>query len=745
MAPESETPLQPLDRLQTLFALLPAVVLAWPGPGSPLHGVFAATELTATGAALLATIPLAILFALRGAAARPRGFALLLVVLAFAFVRSSIGEVHDSMESERALMTLVVSVAFFLCGANLPIGAERLFLRGAMFTSLAFTTWALLDEPTTRLGGIVGNTGELSGAALFGAVAGALLSLRDRLAYRLLGGLTAVAYLWHAAAAPAIAGLLSFGSVLVLAALLSERSTSRRAALAGYVVVGAILFGALRPSSPPADFQTQGTIEASDAASEVDSAERATEQIYGGFGVRALIWQSTLSLIGEHALLGVGTGQFPVHFPRYRDPREIEASTLGYAPGFYMEVEHAHNDWLQAPAELGLLAGLALIALLAQIVWRSVRTLGDANSDTPVFAAATLAILVHAATNSTLLSNPAASTLAFFAAGYLLAGPRGAVRSGRAALIARAFPVLLFLVLVGNARRARDFVQHGRSLAEIQAAGSPSAGTYQRILNEAIAACPSSVVAHTLRAQLRGELGQPSDDVLREWNIVLDARPHRVQARMETARRSAILGDYDTAREHVEHVLELDPAHPTALRNLARFELYSGRLDAGKQKLEELRERGLFDETFGLTLGANLLLEGKAREGQLVLSYTDESLADLDGDRAWVEAGKRKSGGTSPIVDALESHAHRQWARGHAEAGNFRQAIPVYRQCLRITRSYVEGGGVRVNMELCAAMWREGRENDARALAAQLDPKIADWAAMPAWAGETLRSANLLQ
>ena len=68
------------DRLFALALCLPALVLAWPGPGSLLADVFAATELTAAGVALLATLPAAVFCALRSAPRRPKG-----VLLFFTF------------------------------------------------------------------------------------------------------------------------------------------------------------------------------------------------------------------------------------------------------------------------------------------------------------------------------------------------------------------------------------------------------------------------------------------------------------------------------------------------------------------------------------------------------------------------------------------------------------------------------------------------------------------------------------
>ena len=81
---------------------------------------------------------------------------------------------------------------------------------------------------------------------------------------------------------------------------------------------------------------------------------------------RWLVWQDTLRMFLDHAWTGIGLGGFKWSYPQYQSGQLM----MGWA--------HAHNDYLELLAELGLpaflaLAGvfLALWLLLLKKLWRS--------------------------------------------------------------------------------------------------------------------------------------------------------------------------------------------------------------------------------------------------------------------------------------------------------------------------------------------------------------------------------------
>ena len=69
---------------------------------------------------------------------------------------------------------------------------------------------------------------------------------------------------------------------------------------------------------------------------------------------RLLIYQGTLSMIKERPLLGSGIGNFSIFYPEYRRPEQ----TIIQPPQEIM-VKHAHNEFLEMGAEMGLI-GMAL-------------------------------------------------------------------------------------------------------------------------------------------------------------------------------------------------------------------------------------------------------------------------------------------------------------------------------------------------------------------------------------------------
>lgn len=67
---------------------------------------------------------------------------------------------------------------------------------------------------------------------------------------------------------------------------------------------------------------------------------------------RLIVWEDTLGMIRDHPLLGVGLGGFRVAFPHYQS----FATDLVW--------DHAHNDYVEALAETGVLGGVLILAAL---------------------------------------------------------------------------------------------------------------------------------------------------------------------------------------------------------------------------------------------------------------------------------------------------------------------------------------------------------------------------------------------
>ncbi|MEM7518909.1 MAG: hypothetical protein AAF368_18555, partial [Planctomycetota bacterium] len=295
------------DLLLALALFLPALLLGWPGALGPLEGVFAATELTATGYAVLFAAPAALLLALRQFAlpstlsARLALFGLAGTLL-WALARPLFGAPSDPNEAARALGAFTL-IALFLAAAT-RLGERG---RGLLSWGLCAATVLLLTPPLWSkdpgLSGALGNSGELSGAALAGALFGAFGALRSkgkaavRFALLLAPGL----FVLHAAMAPSYVGAVAFASVLGLGAVAKLAQGEKKSALAltaGVVlsvsVVAAFALG--RRSHDASSFQMQEETALRE--------EPSTSPDLGGVFVRQSIWKRTLAMSAAQPLLG---------------------------------------------------------------------------------------------------------------------------------------------------------------------------------------------------------------------------------------------------------------------------------------------------------------------------------------------------------------------------------------------------------------------------------------------------------
>ena len=117
-------------------------------------------------------------------------------------------------------------------------------------------------------------------------------------------------------------------------------------------------------------------------------AERlATDQGDPSATGRQMIWRDTLAMIREHPVLGVGVGAYQTVFPMY-----------GHSDGSTI-VEFAHNDYLQALADGGIIAGALAVCFIIGVFRafaRGTRSRDPFNAALALGAGAgVFAILVH--------------------------------------------------------------------------------------------------------------------------------------------------------------------------------------------------------------------------------------------------------------------------------------------------------------------------------------------------------------
>jgi O-antigen ligase/Flp pilus assembly protein TadD len=679
MAAAGESERKPRELL-ALALLAPPFLLAWPGPGALLENDFL-PQSTGIGAVALATLPAAFLLVIRRAAPEIRALPLFLVTLLVTAGWLAFGHTSDSFELRRVVVRSAVALALLLAGASLSPAGLAVYARGLLWIAVLLLAVALLDR-ANGLAGALGNTGSIAQAALPGAIAGACLASQPRSRWKIFGGLACLLFLAYVARAPVIAGGLALAAGLAAFALARSGLSSRLRAL---YVAAAIL----------AAFLVVAPLGAHKPAPDAPPASGST----GGFEVRKRVWSSSLAMLRDHPWAGVGPGQFAASFPPYRDPQEIELSTHGRRIDAETEVEQPHEDWLAPALDLGIVAGIAWIGFLLAVAHAAWRALRGAEPARAALGAAALAILAYALVHGPLTQEPAAASIACVVFGAVLAPAAGSPASPTR----RWVPLAALFLLLTSIPAAFAFVRHGRALAGLAVSGERDAADVEASIEAARRACPDSVLALTLRARLDEERKADPATVRADWERVLALRPARIEALMQLALAELREGDAALARETWERAQRLDPGHPGIRRNLRALDLQEGRFDAGREWL--------------------------AGEDPVAES-------------CFARAKAERASGDTILADLFEARAHLLWARSHADAGRFGDAVRSYRQCLRVTRDHVDGGARRVGIELAAALAADGRESEARQQLGSISPTPADLERLPDWA--TARLSALL-
>jgi hypothetical protein len=392
----------------------------------------------------------------------------------------------DRFEADRAVCGTCASLIAFLAMARASATGRRWLARGLVLATLAWLAGALVDglgDPTRGFSGVL--AARAPGGRLPGALADSSPAVGAR--RRAKAGHTVVyaglVPVWRRAAGFLAAAA---GSVLVSAVQPAARYPARVGLLLGLLLAGLLAAGPglrARLATPSTEVAPPPPSTAADFGST------------GGFAVRWLVWKSVPALVGAHAWLGVGPGQFEREFPPYRDAEEIDLSTQHHATPSPIEVEHPHNDWVLAVAESGILGGSLRIAFLATMLAFALLALGSAEGGLAALGSAAIGVLANACFNGPLFENAASSTVAFACFGALAA--RAPPRESPGLVSRMAAPLALGLALL-LAWPAFTLARHGRALAalahartvEIQGGVRQLAEEVEPIVGAALAARP---------------------------------------------------------------------------------------------------------------------------------------------------------------------------------------------------------------------------------------------------------------
>ena len=283
----------------------------------------------------------------------------------------------DRSETRQALVLLVADLAFFFLAVQLfararsstlrPFGLAVLVFAGCMglfailqFASGARRIYGIVETPNGGLFGpyvnpdhfaglmemlipvavlyIAGRHGRFSLAASVWRVSGATLALASLLLSGSRGGLLALS----AEIAIATSALRRAGA---------QTGQRRRLAMAAAftLVAGMLLFAYVDPGW---------------VAKKLRSVAYADRTWAEWAGERKSMARDALRMWRDHPLLGVGLGNFETAYPRYQS----------YASDLW--IDHAHNDYVEAAAETGLVGALLILSALALFLRLAFRNWG---------------------------------------------------------------------------------------------------------------------------------------------------------------------------------------------------------------------------------------------------------------------------------------------------------------------------------------------------------------------------------
>jgi O-antigen ligase/tetratricopeptide (TPR) repeat protein len=389
--------------------------------------------------------------------------------------------------------------------------------------------WFYLYNPGREAVSTLGNTNELAEVmALLIPLNLALLLGPWKIASSLFVLPVLVAGLWVSGGRGGLLAALAGAGVVLFFHFRSgeERLTRRRYGVLILAVCVGLIAGLVLGS--PLSFK------------KIETEESVFSAGYPTNKARIEIWKSTVRLIEDHTVLGVGAGQFRVTFPPYRNPEEARMPGL---MGAETEVRDPHNEYLWSTAEGGVVGGILFLLFLATALRGS------------MFWAGTLAAFAVLALFRSPLHNPAAAVILFLS----LARSRPVAQARWPRLEqAMALPLLVLLA-------AGSWVRAGPGLA-----------------SDWIAA--STAMEDRLGPRELERFQRAAD--LDPWNIDIINFVGQTAARLAISPADRDKRYWIEAQERLKRVLELNPHHPDALKTLSRIRALAGDMKSASMMLE---------------------------------------------------------------------------------------------------------------------------------------------------------------
>jgi tetratricopeptide (TPR) repeat protein len=381
-------------------------------------------------------------------------------------------------------------------------------------------------------------------------------------------------------------------------------------------------------------------------------------------------------------------------------------------------VDHPHNDWVARLSELGLVGAACLLVLVFQALW----TLQRERERTAPLIVASIALIANSGFHGVLGYDAGSSVIAMGLLGAVLSHSATPAR----AQSLRVASLLLLGITALELPRALAVLRHGSALSSL--GRDYSVTTLQRASERALEACPHSVHARTLRAQVLDDEAA--------WQSVLEQRPERFEAWMQIGNLRARARNAEGAQAAFEHALRLDPWHPGLLENQVTLVSRTGTLAATQAALAHLRARKSVKPQWLLDRARRAWLYGNEECARWLHDQAALEPWPSSPDEAYGLFRARKQAEDAPAAEFFESVAQRGFARRNAEQGRYKEALRNYRLDLQLTDTAIPGGAPRVRWEFAACLLAQGEREQAQTAILDLAPVSG----LPEWAVRALES-----
>jgi len=368
---------------------------------------------------------------------------------------------------------------------------------------------------------------------------------------------------------------------------------------------------------------------------------------------RLWYWRVGMRMLSDHPVAGIGLGHYKLQYIPYT-ARLVQESSVEIARLPVNRAAQAHNDFVQAAAELGglgILAGIGLLGCLAAGLWQRIRHAeGGANQlDLILLTCGLLSFLGHA-----MVSFPAhlpASALAFAAITGLAwsraYGDRGTLSIHPPRWLMRAVTGLAAglacLILVLAVRDARADLLIGQGVAHLRDGDAATAETlFEQSLQ--LDVCPRQTYYYLANAEgVQGKLDEAAAHLEIGLPLFTDRRVYLEYADILGSR-----GRFDEAHEVLALVLNALPPpdlRADALYLAALLDREAGHPEAAIARLQELMAETPSHLATYIALGDLLATRGKTVKAEEVyLAGLERAARDEQRIRARLETAQTVAG-----------------------------------------------------------------------------------------------------